>query len=193
MSSERIGAPVRTLQTMLRTIARAEPAVPSVVPDGVFGADTERAVRCVQRMCGLPESGEADRETWRAVCRMYDALSPMVLPAPVLQLRWEPMQVILPGARNSHLYLIQAMLTALADYYSNVPPVRVTGVHDGGSAEAVRWLQRMGALEASGTVDQRTWGLLCDLYRMTVCDGCHGEPYDRRQTAQPDVRPGPEP
>ena len=36
-----IGKPIRSLQTMLRVIAAADEAIPQVVPDGIYGPDTE--------------------------------------------------------------------------------------------------------------------------------------------------------
>lgn len=38
-----IGKPIRSLQTMLRVIAAADEAIPQVVPDGIYGPDTEAA------------------------------------------------------------------------------------------------------------------------------------------------------
>ena len=181
---------VERLQTMLRTISRADGRVPPVMVSGVYGKDTVRAVRCVQELCALPPTGEADRETWAAVCRMYDTLAPSVLPAPALQLRWEPMQTLPPGARSAHLYLIQAMLRALEECYVNAPHVEITGRHDASSVRAVRWLQSCAHLPDTGTVDQRTWGILCALYRMSAGDGC---PDGVSHPAPDGGNPGPEP
>lgn len=43
-----IGKPIRSLQTMLRVIAAADEAIPQVVPDGIYGPDTEAAVTAFQ-------------------------------------------------------------------------------------------------------------------------------------------------
>ena len=43
-----VGQPIRSLQTMLRIIAEANPKHPSVVPDGIYGPDTIRAVTYFQ-------------------------------------------------------------------------------------------------------------------------------------------------
>lgn len=39
------------------------------IPDGIFGEDTERAVRDFQRIHRLPEDGRVDRITWNRLAR----------------------------------------------------------------------------------------------------------------------------
>ena len=48
-----IGKPIRSLQTMLRVIAAADEAIPQVVPDGIYGPDTEAAVTAFQARPGM--------------------------------------------------------------------------------------------------------------------------------------------
>lgn len=56
------GAAVGVLQRALRELGAAV-----IVGPEVFGPATERAVRNWQRFFGLPETGVADRETWRVL------------------------------------------------------------------------------------------------------------------------------
>ena len=175
------GKPVEQLQKMLRTIAKADGRIPLPLPNGVFDAETEAALRAFQRTHNLHETGVADPETWNAVRAAYRELAPLVQPLTPLELRWEPMQVIKPGSGNTHLYLVQAMLRALGDAYANLPSVEVTGVHDGESVDAVRLLQRLAGLPETGAVDRRTWQVLSCLYRMTAGAGCPEEKVERQR------------
>ena len=75
-----IGKPIRSLQTMLRVIAAADEAIPQVVPDGIYGPDTEAAVTAFQARSGLPPTGEADQATWNRVVDAYLKLGSFVLP-----------------------------------------------------------------------------------------------------------------
>ena len=59
-----LGRPVRSLQTMLRVISRALPEIPPVIPDGVYGQSTMRAVTALQRYADLPVTGVVDQATW---------------------------------------------------------------------------------------------------------------------------------
>ena len=48
-----VGQPVRSLQTMLRVIAEQDGALPSVVPDGIYGNDTVAAVTAIAAISGF--------------------------------------------------------------------------------------------------------------------------------------------
>lgn len=172
MNEERyIGQPIRSLQTMLRTISRADARLPPVIPDGIYGADTQRSVRVFQQLNGLPVTGEVDNQTWNQLVAVFSALSPSVLPAAPLQLRWRPGLVIEPGSQNTHLYLVQALLISLKRFYVNSPALSLSGIHDEASVAAVQWLQACAALPQTGAVDQRTWAHLAALYTLTAGDG----------------------
>ena len=58
--SNYVGQPIRSLQTMLRTIAHADETLLKIVPDGIYGPNTVQAVREFQRQNALPVTGETD-------------------------------------------------------------------------------------------------------------------------------------
>ena len=170
-----VGQPIRSLQTMLRTIAHADEALLKLVPDGIYGPNTVRAVREFQRQNGLPVTGETDSATWNRLVAVYTVQSPSVLPAASVSIRWTPNRVLSAGSRNSHLFLIQSMLRSLARFYANAPALTVTGVHDAASVAAVKWLQRLAALPPTGEIDQTTWAYLSGLYTLASGDGEAGD------------------
>ena len=49
--------PIRSLQSMLRLLQRHAGKPTTVVPDGIFGPETARAVREFQQQNGLPVTG----------------------------------------------------------------------------------------------------------------------------------------
>ena len=59
--------PIRSLQSMLRLLQRHAGKPTTVVPDGIFGPETARALREFQQQNGLPVTGAADLTTWNAV------------------------------------------------------------------------------------------------------------------------------
>lgn len=166
-----VGQPIRSLQTMLRAIAHADEALVRLVPDGIYGPDTVQAVREFQRQQSLPVTGETDNATWARIVAVYTEKSPAVLPAAPVRIRWTPNQVLAAGSRNSHLFLMQAMLQALGRFFVNAPAVRTTGVHDEASVAAVRWLQKLAGLPQTGDVDQTTWAYLAGLYSLSAGSG----------------------
>lgn len=172
--------PVADLQKMLRVIFRNDP----LARDGHFGEDTRRAVLAFQRGNGLPTTGVADLATWEAIRASYRRHLEEQEQAAPLEIVLQPYQVIEPGSDNAHLFLIQALLLALREFYPEVPPLEVTGILDVPTQDAVIWFQDLAGLPVSGAVDRRTWKHLAHQYRLTVGDGTGTYPVRIQQ--QPD-------
>ncbi len=74
------GEKVRQMQQQLNRIAENYPALPTLVPDGIFGALTEDSVRTFQRIFSLPVTGVVDFATWYAISRIYVGVSRIAEP-----------------------------------------------------------------------------------------------------------------
>lgn len=59
------------LQTALRQLSRITGLVPLINPDGFFGEETVAAVIAAQEFFGIPQTGEADVETWTLLFENY--------------------------------------------------------------------------------------------------------------------------
>ena len=81
------------------------------------------------------------------------------------------MQTIVPGEKNLHLYLIQAMMAALGTLYAGANPPAVTGVYDAATERAVLRLQALFGLPQTSVIDQRFWGYLTRLYTLSAGNG----------------------
>lgn len=166
-----LGRSVTSLQTMLRVIALHDKTCPTVVPDGIYGAETARAVTVQQKRAGLPQTGITDFATWQAICAAYRIAAVEVEPAAPLDVVMNPNQVILEGSDNLHVLLIQAMLHILHEVYPNLQDCPLTGACDGDMACAIRSLQRCCGMQESGILDKRLWQHLTGLYFQAVGDG----------------------
>ncbi len=163
---------VRALQTMLRTIYSGVPKVRQLIPDGVYGKETQEVVSNFQREQVLPITGAVDHESWIAIVDAFRDAQVRKGPAEALYIVLQPEQVIRQGEENIHLYLIQGMLAALARFYEDAPPpAPATGFHDGQTANSVRWLQDRSGIPVNGDIDRHTWRHLTHLYRSTAGDG----------------------
>ncbi len=166
-----LGRPVRSLQTMLRLISGVIPEIPPVIPDGVYGESTLRAVIALQRYTQLPATGVVDLATWNELIALYyDAVEELLSPQ-ALEIYLQPGQRIRQGEENLHLHLVQGLFRAIGAVYEGVPPVVHTGVNDENSVAAISWLQEKAQLPVTGELDRRTWRYLVGLYRLTVFDG----------------------
>ena len=153
-----LGAPILSLQSMLAVLSKAGGELPSVIPDGVYGPETTRAVSAFQR-------------TWNLIVDAFTRLSPLVLPAASLSIVWQPLQAISYGEENLQLPLIQGMLVAIRGIFPDMPELRVTGIHDAASVRAVRWFQQKSGLKPDGVLTQIDWLYLTGLYRLVIGDG----------------------
>lgn len=166
-----IDRPVRSLQTMLQVLSAVFPSLPNVNPDGVYGESTAAAVRAFQRMAGLSETGIAENNTWNALADAYLRHAPQVLPPEPLRIVLQPGQTISRGERNLHLYLMQAMMAALAARYAEADAPAVTGVFDAQTEKAALSLQALFGHAQTGVIDRRFWAYLSRLYTLSIGDG----------------------
>ena len=166
-----LGRSVTSLQTMLRMIALQDPTCPMVIPDGIYGAQTARAVTVQQKRAGLPQTGITDFATWQAICAAYQAAAVEVEPAAPLDVVMNPNQAILEGSDNLHVLLIQAMLQTLHQIYENIEGCDLSGDCDEQTVCAIRSLQRCCGMPESGILDKALWQLLSGLYTQATGDG----------------------
>ncbi len=52
------------LQEMLREISKTTDGVRLINPDGLFFSETAAAVRDIQKLLGIAQTGDVDLETW---------------------------------------------------------------------------------------------------------------------------------
>lgn len=69
------GEKVRQMQRQLNVIAGAYPLIPKIAEDGVFGPDTEEAVKVFQRIFGLTQDGIVGFKTWYKISEIYVGIS----------------------------------------------------------------------------------------------------------------------
>lgn len=65
------GSKIRQIQEQLNAIAKAYPALPKISVDGVFGENTQNAVKKFQQIFGLPATGIIDYSTWYEIQEIY--------------------------------------------------------------------------------------------------------------------------
>lgn len=163
-----VGQPIRSLQTMLRTIAEDRPGYIRLIPDGIYGPDTMRAVTVFQRNHGLPPTGITNQETWEAVVAEYEPARIRRDRAFPLDILLNPGQVIRRGERHPHLFLVQAILQALSDAYNSITPPSHSGILDTATADALSAFQQLSRLPMTGHLDKQTWKHLAVHYPLAA-------------------------
>ena len=155
-----LNQPIRSLQTMLRTLAEYDSRHETLIPDGIYGPATVSAVSRFQRLHGLPATGITDQTTWEQIVAEYEPALIQIAEAQVIDIILEPNQVIRKGERHPHIYIVQAILAVLQDAYQSIGPVNHNGVLDEATASALSAFQGLSGLPMTGHLDKGTWKAL---------------------------------
>ena len=149
------------LQRYLYGISLFDERIPRIIPNGIYNSDTAEAVMAFQQAYGLPQTGEADPDTWDMIVTVYRDITE-IQPCPYAAFPSRE-YVSHIGDHGRLVYIIQAMLSGLCSAYDNMPWVEVSGDYGGDTAEAVRALQKRTGLPESGEVNCTTWNMLVKL------------------------------
>ncbi len=163
------GNEVRDLQVRLNRISTNYPAIPKIYPvDGIFGRETEDAVRTFQQVFGLTADGIVGRATWYRILFLYNGIKRLNeltsegITAEEVERQFE--ETVGPESPPGPVRTVQYYL-ALVGYFKdeiNSPPI--DGIYGASTEEAIRAFQTAYGLPPSGIVDLPTWELLYDVY-----------------------------
>lgn len=167
LEEEMLSQPVRSLQFMLRRLARRYDFLPELQPDGRFGERTLEAVMLFQKHLHPPVTGVVDQGTWTAIRDEWlDVEQELAQPR---QLRGFPQGArAKAGESKEYLFLTQAMFQSLSRVLEGLEEEEIDGIHSGSSVENTLWLQHAAQLQETGTMDTETWNSLSRLYEMFV-------------------------
>ena len=152
-----VSQPVRSLQTMLRTLAEHDSRYHTVVPDGIYSAQTMQAVMQFQRNHGIPATGVTDQRTWEEIVARFEPALVFVDEAQPVEIILNPNQVLKQGESSPYLYVAQAMLIVLAQVYGSIAAPAVTGILDLPTADSLSSFQMLIGLPVTGDLDKHTW------------------------------------
>lgn len=153
------------LQTFLAKISQSDAEIPFLNADGIYGEETENAVKKYQELRNLPVTGMIEYETLNKIVDEYSNI--MALTGEVLPFYVFPPELleIKSGDSGDAVYVIQIILNNFAVNYSNFRKIPITGRYGKETAEAVQKFQSTAMLNESGIVDRPTWNEMTRLYR----------------------------
>jgi len=160
--------PIRSLQTMLRVISEDNPSLPTVVPDGIYGEETQRAVLSFQEHNALPITGITDQATWEAIVKAYEPALIRIGKTQPIEIIMDPGQNHTKGEKHPNIFLLQAMLLYLSTKHSVIPTPGNDGILDDPTAEALAAFQLLAGLPPTGQLDKITWKYLVTQFTLNA-------------------------
>lgn len=167
------GNNVRILQVELNRISQNYPAIPKIEnQNGIFGLDTEAAVRKFQEIFSLSQSGEVDKATWYKIKQYYTgvkSLADLVAEGVTLEEVSVPFtEQLSAGQSGIPVRTIQYYLSIISYFNQALQPVPLSGNFDGATVAAVERFQEYYGLPVTGIVNTETWNTINRIYTETV-------------------------
>ncbi len=160
---------VRTVQIRLNRIANNFPSIPKIlVNDGLFGTDTEAAVKRFQEIFNLTPDGIVGPTTWYTIQNIYIGVKRLNdLNAEGITLGEVTQQfpaVLQSGDSGNPVLNLQYYINYLSQYYNTIPAIPIDGVYGPSTEAAVRDVQSTFGLPIDGVVGAQTWDRLYRAY-----------------------------
>ena len=150
-------------QGYLRNISRAFGEIPLLIPDGIFGEETENTVLAFQKKQGLAENGIINYETWTELVKENDRAVFAVSEVIFADKDSLPLK---KGDKDRSVYHLRTMLRYLGERYNNFELIEVSDEFDEATEKSVRQWQRVIRAEETGEADKLTWERLTQWYML---------------------------
>lgn len=163
LGSEGFG--VLVFQYFLNYLSAYYNTIPPITPDGIFGEATRAAVIDAQNTFGLVPDGIVGEYTWNTI---YNAYLGIVRTVPIeyragVTIPFQGVFLRL-GSELPEVRVLQEYLNYIANTYTEIPKVNVTGYFGPMTQEAVLTFQRLFGLEENGVVGIQTWTEITKVY-----------------------------
>jgi len=164
----RFNSPIHNLQVFLRLIANKYSDIPSVIPDGVYGESTKNAVSAFQKKFMLTSTGIVDNSTWDKIIDVYTEIESKTSNSRLARIY--PENGLCNDNKNyvPTIYIMQVMMTALSDRFSNISKPSLNGILDNATINSIKTLQVSSGLNPDVNVTKIFWDYLSVIYETFV-------------------------
>ncbi len=164
---------VKIIQDQLNRISQNYPAIPRINnPDGVFGVETENAVKKFQEIFDLTPDGVVGKATWYKIKSIYNAIRKLYEFSSE-GLNVEDVTDLYPtvlkeGMVGNEVKTLQYYLDIIGYFNPGVPLVTMDGIFGPKTKDSVIEFQKIYGLTPDGIVGKDTWLKLDSIYKETA-------------------------
>lgn len=163
------GDNVTTIQILLNRISQNYPAIPKLNPvDGIFGNQTESAVKKFQSIFNLTADGIVGRSTWNKMVLIYVGIKDLSeLESEGITLFGRSLEypdAIQEGDKGEKVTILQYFLSVIAEFNNSIPFLNITGEFGPETKNAVIAFQQINNLPQTGIVNAITWNEIYDAF-----------------------------
>lgn len=154
------------LQQYLRNISFMNPNITRIIPDGIYGEETVRAVNDFQRQQNIKQTGEVDFDTWQQLVSENEKAEFMLsVPIQTAPVRNENLPLE-KGDTGILVAQLKLMLNFIAQEFVNFEKLVFNQIFDELTEKQVKKWQKIINHEQTGKVDKKTWNTLSRFYTL---------------------------
>ncbi len=163
------GDAVRRIQFQLNRISRNYPLIPKIPTiDGVFGVNTEDAVREFQKTFNLTQDGIVGKATWYQIQEIFVAVKRLGAVdsegQTIQDISKQYKGQLSQGDSGDSVKVIQYYLRLIGVFNNAIPNITIDGIYGPATVSAVEAFQRYYGLPVTGVVNEATWNLISNVY-----------------------------
>ena len=167
------GDDVFSIQRSLNRISQDYPAIPKINPvDGIFGPQTESAVKKFQEIFNLTVDGIVGNATWNKMVLLYVGITDLAeLESEGIKLFGRSLQypdAIQEGDTGEKVTILQYFLSMISEFNNAIPFLDITGEFGPETKNAVTAFQQLYNLPQTGIVNAITWNEIYNAFKGIV-------------------------
>ena len=166
------GSEVQEIQFYLSRISFFNPSVQSPKLDGIFGRESQNAVKSFQNYYSLPETGFVNEITWNRIVEVYNGTSDNTdEPGYIQEFMKYPGTVIKKGVSGGSVLYMQRLLNVINDIFIPINTLDEDGKFGSATEKAVNKFCTLFGYPADGQINEETWNKIYEIY-VSVASKC---------------------